>query len=142
MSWVPIPARLAGRAALGEATAMTFWPLIQLIWLSTLGLVSTLWLDRQLRRGAPLWHRSLSWYLIAAQATVWLWLALSRSLPGLVGLIYPYLAVFIGLTFTSLIVQTLSFVVLQILPRHPPRIFFDVANVLINLTVLLLLSRP
>lgn len=118
---------------------MTIWPLIQLIGIGSLGLVCTLWLDRQLRRGAPLWHRALSWYLIAAQVAVWSWLALSRSFPGLVGLIYPYLTVLIGLTLTSLTVQTLSLAILQILPRHPPRIFFDVANVVINLTVTLLL---
>ncbi len=118
---------------------MTVWPFMQLILIGGLGLISTFWLERQLRRGAPRWHRSLSWYLIAAQATVWLWLALARSFPALVGTIYPYLAILIGLTFTSLAVQTLSFVILQILPRHPPRIFFDVANVLVNLTVVLLL---
>lgn len=116
---------------------MSLWPLLQLLLIWGLGIAVTLWLDSRLRRLSPPWHRALSWYLGAAQLSIWGWLGLTEAFPAFVGLTYRYLAVLIGLTLTALVLQTLSIAILRLLPRHPPRIFFDVAKVLITLAVIM-----
>ena len=104
------------------------------------GLSATWWIDRQLSARLPRWHKAIGMPMLLTQWTLWFWVGLSVAAPGLLSAIYPYLALAIGLFLSVLVVQAAIDPLRQTMYRPPPRIFFDSAQALISLTVVILLT--